>query len=78
MSKNFSILRFRRDAAIFKTDRTSVGLKRRSQITDHGSQVADNGSQVTDMIIINYNYFNDVKVIEYRVTYFATQQKLVR
>ena len=30
------------------------------------------------MIIINYNYFNDAKVIEYRVTYFVTQQKRVR
>ena len=61
----------------------AAGLKRRSQVTDkgvtgHGSRVAGYGSQVTDMIIINSNYFNDEKVIEYRVTYFATQQKRVR
>ena len=29
-------------------------------------------------MIINYNSFNDVKVIEYRVNHFATQQKRVR
>ena len=53
ISLNLSISRFRRDAAILKTDRTSAGLKRRSQITDHGSHVTGSGSQVTDMIIIN-------------------------
>ena len=53
----------------------ATGLKRRSQVRSHRSRVAGYGSRVTDMIIINSNYFNDVKVIEYPSNLFCNATK---